>query len=108
MTFILEFAGTSYNCDKTRYLKKDQLILERSLTEDVTMADASHMATVGEIARRLDVPTHKVQYILRTRNIRPSGIAGNCRVFGDADVERIAAELRAIAHHKGADSETMG
>ena len=33
MTLILELAGTSYNCDKTRNLGKDQVIFERSLTE---------------------------------------------------------------------------
>ena len=58
------------------------------------------MPTVGEISRRLGVPLHRVEYVLRTRNIRPSGIAGNCRVYADEDVERIAAELRRIGARK--------
>jgi DNA-binding transcriptional MerR regulator len=72
------------------------------------MADASHLPTVGEIARRLDAPTHRIQYILRTRAIRPSGIAGNSRVYTEADVERIATELRAIEHRRGAGCDAAG
>jgi hypothetical protein len=58
------------------------------------------MPTVGEIARRLGEPVHKIEYVLRTRNIRPSAIAGNCRVYAEEDVERIAAELQGINARK--------
>ncbi len=61
---------------------------------------APAMPTVGEIARRLAEPVHRVEYILRTRNIRPSGIAGNSRVYTEEDVERIAAELQGINARK--------
>lgn len=54
------------------------------------------MLTIGEIARRLGVPSHRVEYILRTRDIPPKGIAGNCRVYEEAAVERIAEILRSI------------
>jgi hypothetical protein len=54
------------------------------------------MPTVGEIARRLDEPVHRIEYILRTRDIRPSGMAGHCRVYTEEDIERIAAELQCI------------
>jgi DNA-binding transcriptional MerR regulator len=54
------------------------------------------MPTVGEIARRLGVPVHRVEYVVRSRNIRPGGRAGNCRVFTEEDVVRITAELRQI------------
>ena len=57
--------------------------------------------TVGEIARRLSQPLHRIEYIIRSRNIQPTGIAGNSRVFTDADVERIAGELRRIDTKKG-------
>ena len=57
--------------------------------------------TVGEIARRLDEPVHRIEYLIRSRNIQPSGRAGNVRVFTDADVQRIAAELRRIDAEKG-------
>jgi hypothetical protein len=59
------------------------------------------MPTVGEIARRLGEPIHRIEYVLRTRNIRPSGLAGNCRVYAERDVERIAAELQRIDTRKG-------
>jgi hypothetical protein len=58
------------------------------------------MPTVGEIARRLDEPVHRIEYILRTRNIRPTGIAGNSRVYAEEDVERVAPELQCIDARK--------
>ena len=72
-------------------------------TGEGTMSDSlSAVPTVGEIARRIGEPVHRVEYIIRARSIRPSGRAGNCRVFTDADVAYIAAELRRIdAEKKG-------
>jgi len=61
----------------------------------------SSLPTVGEIARRLDVPLHRVEYIILSRNLRPSGWAGNARVFTEADVAHIASELRRIDEQKG-------
>jgi hypothetical protein len=55
------------------------------------------MPTVGEIARRLGEPIHRIEYILRTRAIQPTGWAGNARVFSEADVEFIASEVRRIS-----------
>lgn len=59
------------------------------------------MLTVGEIARRLSEPTWRVEYIIRFRNVRPAGRAGNARVFDDAAAEFIASELRRIDREKG-------
>ncbi|MBM4020399.1 MAG: MerR family transcriptional regulator [Planctomycetes bacterium] len=50
--------------------------------------------TIGEIARRLGVPVHRVEYVIRTRNLRPVARAGNLRVFSEADVAYVAGELR--------------
>jgi hypothetical protein len=50
--------------------------------------------TVGEIARRLGVPLHRVEYVIRSRNLHPCGLAGHARVFTEADVAHIASELR--------------
>jgi hypothetical protein len=55
-----------------------------------------YAATVGEIARRLVQPVHRVEYVIRSRKITPISRAGNARVFADADVQRIAGELRRI------------
>ena len=57
---------------------------------------SSALPTVGEISRRTGYPLHRVEYIIRARNIRPTGRAGNARVFTDADVDRIASELQRI------------
>ena len=61
----------------------------------------SSLPTVGEIARRLGVPLHRVEYVILSRNLRPSGRAGNARVFSEADVAHIASELRRIDEQKG-------
>jgi DNA-binding transcriptional MerR regulator len=63
-------------------------------------ADAPAIPTIGEIARRVGVPQHRVQYVIRARNIVPCGWAGNARVFSEADVERIADELCVIARNR--------
>jgi len=52
------------------------------------------LLTVGEIARRLNQPVHRVEYLIRTRRRRPVARAGNLRVFTEEDIEWIAAELR--------------
>ena len=59
------------------------------------------LPTVGEIARRLDEPLHRVEYVIRSRRIDEAGRAGNARVFSEADVNYIAGELRRIDEEKG-------
>jgi hypothetical protein len=56
--------------------------------------------TVGEIATRLSTPLHRIEYIIRSRHINPSSVAGNCRVFGDDAVEQIAAVIQVIDARK--------
>ncbi len=57
---------------------------------------ASSMPTIGEIARRIGVPTHRVEYVIRARRIQPRGWAGNARVFDEEAIESSAAELERI------------
>jgi hypothetical protein len=57
------------------------------------------------ISRRLGVPVHKVEYVIRARAIKPVAWAGNARVYSEADVARIAAELHLIAEAKGGSDE---
>ncbi len=59
------------------------------------------LLTVGEIAKRLGVPYHRVTYVIETRKIRPLGVAGQARVFTEANVDHIASELRRIDADKG-------
>ncbi len=64
---------------------------------------APTMPTIGEIARRLGQPIHRIEYVIRARRIQPSGWAGNARVFSEDAVRVIAGELRRIADVKGHD-----
>jgi hypothetical protein len=68
-------------------------------------APTSPLPTVGEIARRLGHSIHRIEYVIRSRHIRPAFRAGNCRVFVEEDVERIAATLEEINTRKGASHE---
>ena len=54
------------------------------------------MPTIGVIARRLNEPVHRIEYVIRSRNITPAATAGNARVFTEADVSLIASEIRRI------------
>jgi len=62
-----------------------------------TMNTVESLLTVGEIARRLGLPVHRVEYVIRSRKIPPVSWAGHARVFHDADLDRIAAELQRMA-----------
>lgn len=62
---------------------------------------APSMPTIGEIARQEGVPVHCVEYIIRSRRIRPCGWAGNARVFPKKAVDVISDELRRIRIGKG-------
>lgn len=53
-------------------------------------------STVGEIARRSSFPAHRVEYVIRSRGIIPSGRAGNAYIYSEADVRRIVSELQII------------
>ena len=58
--------------------------------------------TVGTLARRYGEPLHRVEYVIKTRGIRPCGRAGNARVFSEEDAARIGDELRRISAQKEA------
>ena len=58
------------------------------------------LPTIGTIAERCNESVHRVRYVLETRGIEPSGRAGNARVFTDADVDRVRAELARIDRGK--------
>lgn len=58
------------------------------------LRNRKRMITVGKIARRLGQPVHRVEYVLRSRNIRPVAIAGNARVFSENTVDAVSKALR--------------
>lgn len=64
---------------------------------------APNMLTIGEIARRLGKPIHRIEYVVRARQICPCGWAGNARIFPEEAVETIALELQRIDAAKSGD-----
>ena len=52
--------------------------------------------TVGEISRLAKRPKHRIEYVIKSRGIAPCRIAGAYRIFSEADVAKIIAELREI------------
>ena len=52
------------------------------------------LLTIGQIAARLGVPTHRVDYAVRTYSIKPIARAGILRVFSEDQIGRIAAAVR--------------
>ena len=61
-------------------------------------------ATVGEIARRLGEPIHRVSYVINSRRIKPVGRAGNAHVYAEANVPYIATELHRITKDRTAET----
>lgn len=64
-------------------------------------SNAPSQLTVGVIADKLDEKLHRVEYVIRTRSIKPASTAGHARVFTEADLQYIAAELRRIDAERG-------
>ena len=49
--------------------------------------------TVGQIASRLDEPLHRIEYAIKSRNIKPVALAGHARIFEERVLERISPAL---------------
>ncbi len=58
--------------------------------------------TPGEIARKCRSPLHRVDYVIRARNLQPTARAGAIRVFTAEQAAFIDAELRAIENRRQA------
>lgn len=54
------------------------------------------LLTIGEMERRLNERRHRIEHVIRSRNIREAGRAGAYRVFTEADCEYIRHELARI------------
>ena len=60
-------------------------------------AKPPELNTLGKVAQHLQVPVHRVQYILRSRpHLRPIATAGRLRLFDSKTIEQIAKELQRI------------
>lgn len=69
------------------------------------MSQPPLLLTVGEIARRLDTKVHRIEYIIRSRNIEATGWAGHARVFSESSLQQIAGELNRMDADRHRDSE---
>jgi hypothetical protein len=70
------------------------------------MSTARTLLTVGEMARLLGQPISRVEYLLRTRKVKPAGWAGNARVFEQADLDFLVSERKRIeAQRDGLDDD---
>jgi len=58
------------------------------------------VASVGEIARRLGHPVHRIEWVIRSRGIQPVSRCGHIRIFSDAAVRFIEEELACIDARK--------
>ena len=76
-------------------------VAERTSRRSYPMLQVPYLPTVGEIARRLDRPLHCIEYVIRSRGIRPIGKAGNSRVFDEGSIQRISSELRRMDAERG-------
>ncbi len=57
------------------------------------------LLTVGEIARRLGCPIHKILYLIQSRQIVPIQRAGALRVFDDSVLDLIRSEMAIDRRH---------
>jgi len=56
----------------------------------------SGVLTLTKIAKDLGVPTTRIDYVIKSRRLRPMCFAGNARVFDEETAATIAAEVRKI------------
>lgn len=58
--------------------------------------DPPNLDTTGRIAGKLGVPLHRVNYIIRSRGLKPAALAGRLRLYDRETVAMIRHELNAI------------
>ena len=62
----------------------------------LAMKPTLQVLTVGRIAQITGEPVHRIDYIVRTRNIQPRARAGRLRVFDSAGLAAIKRELESM------------
>ena len=73
----------------------------------MTLHPPPRLDTLGRVADKLGEPSHRINYVIRARGIRPAAYAGRLRLFDREAVARIRYELNAIdarrCHDSGVD-----
>jgi hypothetical protein len=70
---------------------------------------ARRALTIGQIAKQLDWPIHRVDYLIRSRGMKPAMRVGNLRVFSDTILDRLRnehAQGKQTRHIKGGKEST--
>ena len=65
------------------------------------VVEQHRLRTLGEIARLLDVPFHRVAYAVTTYEINEATRVGIIRLFDESGVQAIRAALSRIAGRRG-------
>lgn len=69
------------------------------------MPGVHRLPTIGVIADQVGKKPHHVAYVVRSLGLKPIARAGVLRVFSEADVIRIKAQLASIAAARPASVE---
>jgi hypothetical protein len=64
------------------------------------METSPQVVSLGDISRRLGKPIHRIDYVVRSRNIVPALIVGGRHFYNEAAVQHIASEIRRIEAEK--------
>jgi hypothetical protein len=59
------------------------------------------LLTLGQLAKRLSVSTHRLKYALDQYDIAPIARVGILRVWSEDDIPRIKSALARIAENRG-------
>lgn len=90
-----------YSITYKKYKPTAYISLRRSImTED--------LFTIGDIARKLDVPQHRIAYLIQRNKAKESFRLGNRRVFTEKDMANIAHELNQQNHSAGRPPSSKG
>lgn len=57
------------------------------------MSTLPHYLTAADIAQTLDVPRHRVVYLLAALEVQPAATVGKRKAYAEAIVEQVRAQL---------------
>ena len=72
------------------------------------MSPSPMLFGVGDLARRLNQPRHRLEYVLTSRRIHPALRIGGRRLFTAEQADQIAAELEQMDARRGGQGVSRG
>ncbi len=67
-----------------------------------------NMVTTSAIAKQLNTPFYRVQYLLVSRRIKESERIGNCRLFPQSVVAQLRREIEKIDARRACNNQEVG